>query len=125
MNIQDLQTIRSLNIPVIVSVINNNGQLAIRHTQKSFQESRFYGTHPEWGLSNPSIKMTTLAFGIRYKLIDDPTLLDEIIEEVMECQEPLVCEVITSEDQTTLFSQKYIQKGPNKFSPSNLSDMVP
>ncbi len=125
MNIQDLQTIRSLNIPVIVSVINNNGQLAIRHTQKSFQESRFYGTHPEWGLSNPSIKMTTLAFGIRYKLIDDPTLLDEIIEEVMECQEPLVCEVITSEDQTTLFSQKYIQKGPNQFSPSNLSDMVP
>ena len=69
--------------------------------------------------------MTTLAFGIRYKLIDDPTLLDEIIEEVMECQEQLVCEVITSEDQTTLFSQKYIQKGPNQFSPSNLSDMVP
>ena len=36
MNIQDLQSIKQDSINAVIFLINNNGYLAIRHTQKSF-----------------------------------------------------------------------------------------
>ena len=65
MNIQDLHTIVQYEMPVVISVINNNGYLAIRHTQAEFQENRFYGTHPDWSLTMPSIEKIS-GFGINY-----------------------------------------------------------
>jgi len=56
MNVQDLQTIRQENINVIISVVNNNGYLAIRQTQKEFLSGRYFGTHPDWRLEMPSIR---------------------------------------------------------------------
>ena len=53
MNCQDLQTIFQENINVIIVVVNNNGYLAIRHTQKEFLDKRYYGTHPKDGISFP------------------------------------------------------------------------
>ena len=41
MNIQDLQSIYDLNIPTAIIVINNNGYLAIRHTQNRFWITNF------------------------------------------------------------------------------------
>ena len=36
MNIQDLELIKKLNMNISIILINNNGYLAIRHTQKEF-----------------------------------------------------------------------------------------
>ena len=47
MNIQDLQTIAQNKINVVILLINNNGYLAIRHTQKEFLKARYFGTHPK------------------------------------------------------------------------------
>ena len=56
MNIQDLQSIHQYKIPVVILIVNNNGYLAIRNTQTDFLNRRWFGTHPDWGLSLPSIK---------------------------------------------------------------------
>ena len=70
MNVQDLQTIRQDNINVVISVINNNGYLAIRHTQKEFLGERYFGCHPEWNLTMPSFEKIAAAFEIPYVRLD-------------------------------------------------------
>ena len=38
-------------INVIILLVNNNGYLAIRNTQKEFLKGRYYGTHPKFNFS--------------------------------------------------------------------------
>jgi acetolactate synthase I/II/III large subunit len=47
MNIQDLQTIQQHKINISIILVNNNGYLAIRHTQKEFLKGRYYGSDPK------------------------------------------------------------------------------
>ena len=64
MNIQDLQTISNEKLNVIILVVNNNGYLAIRHTQKEFLNKRYFGTHPGGNLTMPSYRNVSKAFKI-------------------------------------------------------------
>ena len=45
-NLQELQTLKTNSPSCLIIVINNNGYLAIRHTQSQFLGSRYYGTSP-------------------------------------------------------------------------------
>ena len=125
MNIQDLHTIVQYDIPVIITVINNNGYLAIRHTQAEFQENRFHGTHPNWGLTMPSIEKISNGFGVKYIKIEDNCEIDKVLSKLDGARSPIVVEVVTSEDQPVLFKQKYSKNKNDTFSPQSLSDMAP
>ena len=125
MNIQDLHTIVQYKIPVIISVINNNGYLAIRHTQAEFQENRFYGTHPDWGLTMPNVKKIAKGFGIDYLQVNKNNEIDEVIKKVLSIKHPILVEVKTTETQSVLFKQKYAQNKDGTFAPKDLSEMAP
>ena len=125
MNIQDLHTIVQYEMPVVISVINNNGYLAIRHTQAEFQENRFYGTHPDWSLTMPSIEKISEGFGINYIKVEDIFEIDEALSKLSDAKLPIVVEVITSESQSVLFKQKYSKNADGTFTPQSLSDMSP
>src|SRR6185369_7911132 len=43
LNLQELQTIATHQLPIKIFVVCNGGYLAIRQTQKAFQEGRYYG----------------------------------------------------------------------------------
>jgi len=124
MNIQDLQTIRQDNINVIICVINNNGYLAIRHTQNEFLEGRLYGTHPDWNLTMPSFEKIANAFDIEYMKLDQSKDTDKIIDKISTIQGPVLCEVIVDENQNVLFKQGYIDNKDGTFSPQPLSEMT-
>ena len=125
MNVQDLHTISQHKIPVIISVINNNGYLAIRHTQSEFQDKRFFGTHPEWGLTMPILEKIANGFDIPYRKMDQPDKMSGMISELMSIQGPVVCEVVTDPNQEALFKQKYLKNSDGSFSPMSLQDMYP
>jgi len=123
MNVQDLQTIHQDKINVIISVINNNGYLAIRHTQKDFLGGRFYGTHPEWNLEMPSIHKIAAAFDIPYLLLDKAAEMDVAISKLIKTSGPIICEVVIDENQDVLFKQGYQANPDGTFSPQPLSEM--
>lgn len=125
MNIQDLQTIRQDNINVVIGVINNNGYLAIRHTQKEFLGARYYGTHPEWNLAMPSIEKLAYAFEIPYFRLDAASKLEDVIGDSLKTDGPVICEVVVDEGQDVLFQQAYKANGDGTFSPQPLSSMKP
>ena len=125
MNVQDLQTIKHLNINTIIVIINNNGYLAIRQTQETFLEGRLHGTHPDWGLTMPCFRKIAAAFDIKYSRLDSHQEMEACIERLVMQDGPQICEVMVDEDQPVLFKQGYITNPDGTFSPCTLEEMYP
>lgn len=125
MNIQDLQSIKQENINVVIFLVNNNGYLAIRHTQKEFLRGKYYGTHPKWKLKMPNYKKVINSFGIDHKLIKTKNDLISNLKNIIYRKTPLVCELIIDESQDSLFKQGYKKNNDGTFTPQNLSEMFP
>jgi acetolactate synthase-1/2/3 large subunit len=64
MNIQELETISSLNLNVLVFILNNDGYLSIKQTQRNFFK-REAGSSSQSGLSFPDFKKLGEAFSFR------------------------------------------------------------
>ncbi len=125
MNIQDIQTIVQKKINMIIVLVNNNGYLAIRNTQKEFLKQKYYGTHPNWGLTMPNFQKVCKSFKINYKKIYRSQNLEKQINDLVKLKKPIVCELIIDENQSSMFKQGYIQKNSNTFVPQPLSEMFP
>jgi len=125
MNVQDLQTIRQESINVTIVVVNNNGYLAIRHTQKEFLGARYFGTHPDWKLQMPSIEAIASAFGIRHVLLDRADNMPKVLPSIIKQTGPIILELVVDEDHEVLFRQGYKSNGDGTFSPQPLTEMAP
>lgn len=99
MNIQELATIRQLSKPIKIFVVNNNGYLSIRHTQRNFMDDRLFGEGPASGLFLPSAAAVAEAYGIKAVRINTPNELEPKLAEVLAYDGPVVCEVISPEWQ--------------------------
>ncbi len=125
MNIQDLQTIVQHKINVIILLVNNNGYLAIRNTQKEFLKGRYYGTHPKFNLTFPNFKKLSKAFGIKYIRIEKNKKMNKTINFLKKNSGPIVCEMIIEENQSSLFKQGYKKNSKGVFEPQSLHEMYP
>lgn len=99
MNIQEFATIKHNNLPIKVFILNNNGYLLIRHTQHNFMEDRFVGEGPDSGVWCPDAMKIADAYGIKGVRIENVAEVETKIEEVLNYEGPVVCEVMTPEWQ--------------------------
>lgn len=125
MNIQDLENIKQYKMNVSIILVNNNGYLAIRHTQKEFLKKRYYGTKPEGKLTMPNFKSVIQAFGLDYVKLEKYNQIDKAINFILNNKAPKVCEIITEQNQSSLFKQGYKKIGKGKFQPQTLEEMHP
>jgi acetolactate synthase-1/2/3 large subunit len=93
LNVQELLTIGLNKLNVKVFVLNNGGYGSIRATQANFFEGRFFGCHRESGVANPRFDSLAEAYGLRYRLIRTNAELDEGLPEVLEGDDPCICEI--------------------------------
>ena len=112
-----------MNLSVIL--INNNGYLAIRHTQKEFLKEKYYGTNPKGNLTMPNFKSVVKAFGLDYIKVERYNQIKSAINYILNQQTPTVCEIITDEEQSSLFKQGYRKVADGRFEPQNLAEMHP
>jgi len=99
MNIQEFATIKYNNLPIKVFIFNNNGYLLIRHTQRNFMEDRFVGEGPESGVWCPDSLEIAKAYGIKGVRIDSTENMEAKIQEVLDYDGPVICDVMTPEWQ--------------------------
>ena len=99
MNIQELQTISSLELPIKIIVLNNNGYLSINHSQRNHFKNEEIGSGPKSGLLLPDFKDLSRGFGLQYCQISSLKNLDNKIDTFMNLKGPVVCEVIVDENQ--------------------------
>ncbi|MDC3037248.1 thiamine pyrophosphate-binding protein [Candidatus Pelagibacter sp.] len=99
MNLQELQTIIGYKIPVKIFIINNEGYHSIRQTQKNFFNGKEIGCGNKSGLSFPSFKKITQAFGFKYFKISNLKECENKIKKINKESKPVICEVKIDKNQ--------------------------
>ena len=65
-NLQELQTIKGLTLPIKIVIINNDGYSSIRQTQNNYFSDNIFGVGPNSGVSMPKFECIAQGFGMRY-----------------------------------------------------------
>lgn len=109
LNIQELQTVQSYNLPIKIFVMNNGGYISIKNTQKNYFDGNFVGCNVASGLKLPNLEKLAKTYGFRtFKIINHKELRNKI-RKVLATEGPVFCEVMLSPDavlQPKLTSQK-------------------
>jgi len=93
MNIQELQTIVYNKLPIKTFVLNNQGYISIRNTQKAFFDGYFVGSNKESGLGLPDMIKIAKAYGIETLTIRNHEELETQINKVLSYPGAVLCEV--------------------------------
>lgn len=82
MNVQELQTVVTHNLPIKIFVLNNGGYLSIRQTQNGFFQGRFIGTGATSGITFPDMIKVGAAYGIPSFSVEKLGDLEMVKEEI-------------------------------------------
>ncbi len=125
MNIQELQTIKYNKLPIKLFVWNNGGYLSIRGAQKNRFNGRYLGSSEESGTSLPDLRKISDAYGIKYIRISHIADAEEIIKEVVDATEPVICEVMCKYEEWILCTWSKQTFPDGHTIPMPIEDMVP
>lgn len=95
MNLQELETIRRLKLPIKLFVLCNRGYGAITATQTNLFNRHFVACNEESNLSIPPIAKVAAAFGLKTVSIHCNAELEEKVAEALEYDGPVIAEVFT------------------------------
>lgn len=105
MNIQELETIKRLNLPVKIFVLCNRGYGAITATQTNLFDKHFVACNEMSNLSIPPIGKVAEAFGLKTVSINNNNELDEKVSEALNYDGPVIVEVFTPLELTAFPKQ--------------------
>ena len=101
MNIQELETVKRLDLPIKFFVLNNGGYVSIQTTQKNYFAGHYVGSSIASGLTLPDVKRVARSFGIATAQLKNQNGIREKIQRILAMEGPVVCEVMVSPDQVT------------------------
>ena len=100
LNLQELATLKGLNLPLRLFVLDNQGYASIRNTQRNYFEGRYIATGPEAGLYLPDLEAVAAAMGLACVRIDDPSSLEAGLRAVIDHPGPILCIVRLVRDES-------------------------
>ena len=125
MNLQELQTIKTNNLPIKIFVIKNGEYISIIQTQRNFFHGRLTGCNAQTGVEVPDFVKVAKSFGLPAIRLCKNRDLEKGIKKVLVMPGPVVCELDCTPNYT--FAPKLsARKLPDGMmvSPS-LEDMFP
>lgn len=125
MNMQELEVIKRLSLPVKLFVVDNAGYSMIYQSQNGNFKGHLTGCTDENGLSLPDMYKVAEAFGIKAMHIDANDDLSLKVNDVLEYDGPVVCTVTTDITQKILPKQVNYMKEDGQMASRPLEDMGP
>ncbi len=123
LNIQELQTLIKNKLPVKLFVLNNNGYLSIRTSQKGFFGSTV-GESPASGVSFPDFEKLANAYGLAFTKLDMKDFALPL-QNALDTPGPVLCEVVLDPDQGFEPRQSSRQLPDGRIVSAPLEDMFP
>ena len=125
MNLQELATVawNKLNLKIII--LNNNGYLSIRQTQRNLFHPPFIGIDEKSGVGFPDFEKLADAFGVGYYVLRGEDECDSILTKALESDGPCIIEAVVDPDQNFApkSSSKVLPDG--RITSPSLDDMAP
>jgi acetolactate synthase-1/2/3 large subunit len=98
-NIQELETVRRLQLPIKFFVLNNDGYASIRASQANFFGEARLGCDARTGVTLPDIARVAAAYDLATVVIEDQTDLRADVRRVLNMPGPVVCDVRVIPDE--------------------------
>ncbi|MCC8137782.1 MAG: thiamine pyrophosphate-binding protein [Clostridiales bacterium] len=125
MNIQELETLRRLNLPIKMFVLSNRGYGAIKATQTNLFAGNLVACDESSNLSLPHVAKIADAYGIKSLVISSNSELDEKVQEAFVYDGPVVCEVMTPIEVTAFPKQVSYKRSDGQMESKPLEYMNP
>lgn len=125
MNLQELQTIVGLNMPVKIFVLNNDGYHSIRQAQANHFPDNIVGCGPDSGLTFPDFQRLAAGFGIPSSRVERDGDLAAAVRVAIAGDGPHICEVMIDKRQqfAPKLSSRRLEDGSMVSAP--LEDLMP
>jgi acetolactate synthase-1/2/3 large subunit len=124
-NIQELETIHRLNLPIKFFVLNNDGYSSIRASQQAYFGKAAIGADRWTGLTIPDLSAVGQAFKLGTYIIKDQVNLREEVRKVLDMPGPVLCDVNVIPDEVRAPRLQSYQKPDGSFVSKPLEDLFP
>jgi acetolactate synthase-1/2/3 large subunit len=125
LNIQELATVASLNLPIKFFVLNNDGYASIRASQIAFFGKASIGCDASTGMHLPEILKLARAYGLKTASITDQGNLRRQIRRILRMPGPVVCDVKVVRDEVRGPRVSSVQRADGSFVSKPLEDLWP
>lgn len=98
MNIQELETVKRLQLPIKFFVLDNNGYASIRTSQRGYF-GRCSGADATSGVTLPNVEKISAAYGIPSITLDTPLAITSQLTKILESDGPIVVCIKTKPDE--------------------------
>jgi acetolactate synthase-1/2/3 large subunit len=124
LNIQELEVVRRLELPITFFVMNNRGYGSIRSSQQGYF-GRLTGADAPSGLTLPDVVDVAGAYGLDAVRIFDPSDLRKQIRGILNREGPVVCDVMIVPDEERAPRVTSVQQPDGSMASRPLEDMWP
>jgi acetolactate synthase-1/2/3 large subunit len=124
-NIQELETIHRLQLPIKFFVLNNDGYSSIRASQAAYFGKASIGADKNTGMTIPDLSKVGASYGLGTYVIHDQTHLRDEVRKVLEMNGPVLCDVNVLPDEVRAPRLQSYQKPDGSFVSKPLEDLFP
>jgi acetolactate synthase I/II/III large subunit len=123
-NVQELETIARLNLPIKIVVVNNDGYSSIRSSQERWF-GRLTGADRTSNLSLPDIQRMAAAFGIPGTRVEHESQLEQTLSKLLAADGPGICEVMVPAEEDRVPRLASYKRADGAMESKPLEDMFP
>jgi acetolactate synthase-1/2/3 large subunit len=125
MNLQELQTVLTYNLPIKIFVLENQGYLAMKTTQNAFFGGHLTGVGPTSGVVCPEMERIAEAYNIPYfKILNNEELVNTI-KIVLNTETAVICEIKMCPSQSLFPKSTSFMDENGKMTSAPLDKMAP
>jgi len=124
-NIQELETIHRLRLPIKFFVLNNDGYSSIRASQTAYFGKASIGADKKTGLTIPNLTKVGSSYGIATYTIKDQSDLRREVRCVLDMEGPVLCDVNVIPDEVRAPRLQSYQRPDGSFVSKPLEDLYP
>lgn len=125
LNLQELATLRALQLPICLFIMNNGGYCSIRNTQRNYFNERFLGTGPEAGLWLPDLERVAAVYDLPFMRIEGTANLSVAMQAALALPRPCLIDVRLMENETLAPKSAAMPQADGSMLSMPLEDMSP
>ena len=125
LNIQELETVVRLKLPIKFFVLVNGGYNSIKTTQDNYFEGRYVASGPECGVTLPDIIKVAGAYGLKTAEILDHTDIKNKVQAVLDTPGPVLCSVRIDPQAKILIRVKSVMDKNGVMKSLPMEDLAP
>jgi acetolactate synthase-1/2/3 large subunit len=124
-NVHELATMSHYHLNVKLFVINNDGYVSMRNTQRDFCAGHYVGADRKSGVFIPAMELLASSYALPFVRCVEGDDLEAVIAKVMAMDGPVMCEVVAMRDQKIIPTVVSVKLPDGRMQSSQIHNMSP